>query len=161
MLKHTNVFVQVSLMGDRGASAGLHCRPHWLVYWLSTFLLFNYFFVAKEKGKWRHILICSKAVEHPFPLTNSEFHLLHVMNGNNLPVDNNFVMEWTSFLTACPEYLVLLERVINSNRSTPEGGLGTFFGGLKASEGFSFSVPFGAENKRSRSLIASGTINKL
>lgn len=90
----------------------------WLVYWLSTFLLYNYFFVAEErKRKWLHILICGEAVKQPFPLTNGEFHRSHVMNGNNLPVDNNFVMEWTFLLTMCLEYLVSSERVINSNRS--------------------------------------------
>lgn len=62
-------------------------------------------------------MICGKAVKQPFPLTNSEFHLSHLMNGNNLSVDNNFVMEWTFLPTVCPEYLVSPERVINSNRS--------------------------------------------
>ena len=32
-------------------------------------------------------------MEQAFPLANSELHLSRVMNGNNLPVDNNFVME--------------------------------------------------------------------
>lgn len=49
----------------------------------------------REIGKLRRILICGKAVTQPFPLTNSELHLSHVINGNSRPVDNNFVMDWT------------------------------------------------------------------
>lgn len=71
-------------------------------------------------------MICGKAVKQPFPLTNTEFHPSHLMNGNNLPVDNNFVMERAFLLTMGREYLVLPERVINSNRSPLAQGGSTF-----------------------------------
>lgn len=46
-------------------------------YWLSAFLVYNYFFEAEERegGRWRQISIYGDAVERPFPSTNNEFHL--------------------------------------------------------------------------------------
>ncbi len=91
-------------------------------------------------------MICGKAVKQPFPLTNSEFHLSHLMNGNNLLVDNNFVMKWTFLLTMCLDYLVSPERVINSNRSLLAQG-GAPLESLIVSEGSRCDDPSGAEKK--------------
>lgn len=68
------------------------------------------------------------------------------MNGNNLPVDNNFVMEWTFLLTMCLDYLVSPERVINSNRRLLAQG-GAPLEGITASEGSRSDDPSGAEKK--------------
>lgn len=49
----------------------------WLLYWLSAFLVYNYFFEAEEREgrrRWQ-ISIYGDAVERPFPSTNNEFHL--------------------------------------------------------------------------------------
>lgn len=83
--------------------------PDWSIDCRRFFCIITFFFVAerREIGKWWHVLICGKAVKQPFPLTNSEFHLSRLTNGNNLPADNNSVMEWTSLLTMWPKYSVL------------------------------------------------------
>lgn len=72
------------------------------------------------------------------------------MNGNNLPVDNNFVMEWTFLLTMCLEYLVSHERDINSNRSPLAQGGRAHSEGLIASQGLKSDDPLGGKNRKAK-----------
>lgn len=59
----------------------------WLLYWLSTFLLYNYFFFfflpcSREQNGGR-LLICVKAVKHWLRSPRQQFRPSHVTNGNN------------------------------------------------------------------------------